>query len=520
MNITHLIAAVLALAGTVLSFFKYVHIFQLNSYKMPEQLKWTRTNPGRLLPHWIAAILAVIALLTHRLPFLIAEAVLLALFLPAVRPPKKAKKPLVMTPRVIRLTVTAMLLALVIWQFSFTAPERIRYCFPALNFCLAPLLPVAANFLNQPAEKGIQNGFIRDAQRMLRESPNLTVIGITGSYGKTSVKYFLHTLLKSHFDVLMTPGSFNTPMGVVRTVREQLRPTHEIFLCEMGARRAGEIKELCDIAEPTYGILTSIGPQHLETFRTIETIIETKFALADAVEAAGKGVCFVNCDNELIRNNLGSRTRTVAYGMQPGCAYWADNLRVTHEGTAFDLHCPDGTVLENLQTSLIGAHNAVNLAGAIGMALHLGVTEQEIRIQLRKLAAPPHRLELKRSGNAVIIDDAYNSNPSGSKAALDALAMFPDCKILITPGMVELGEQQDELNAAFGRQAAAVCDYIFLVGEKQAVPIRRGIEEAGFDMSRVTVTHTVDEAIAQAYAVKTQQRRVILLENDLPDNYL
>ncbi|MBQ3940726.1 MAG: UDP-N-acetylmuramoyl-tripeptide--D-alanyl-D-alanine ligase, partial [Oscillospiraceae bacterium] len=411
-------------------------------------------------------------------------------------------------------------LALVIWQFSFTAPERIRYCFPALTFCLAPLLPVAANFLNQPVERHIQNGFIKDAQRMLRESPNLTVIGITGSYGKTSVKYFLHTLLKSHFDVLMTPGSFNTPMGVVRTVREQLRPTHEIFLCEMGARRAGEIKELCDIAEPTYGILTSIGPQHLETFRTIETIIETKFALADAVEAAGKGVCFVNCDNELIRNNLGSRTRTVAYGMQPDCAYYADNLRVTHEGTAFDLHCPDGSVLEHLQTSLIGAHNAVNLAGAIGMALHLGVTEQEIRIQLRKLTAPPHRLELKRSGNAVIIDDAYNSNPSGSKAALDALAMFPDCKILITPGMVELGEKQNELNAAFGRQAAAVCDYIFLVGEKQAVPIRQGIEEAGFDMSRVTVTHTVDEAIAQAYALRTQQRKVILLENDLPDNYL
>ena len=520
MKICHIIAAVLALCCTALGYVKYIHIFQLHSYKMPEQLKWTWKNPGKLLPHWIALILGLILIFAHNVPMLIIAIVFYLIAALAVKPPKKAKKPLVFTPRVIRMTVTAAILTLLLWQFSFTLPIGLRYAVPAFVFALTPLLPVAANWINRPIEKSIQQGFIRDAQRMLRECPDLKIIGITGSYGKTSVKYFLNTLLKSHFNVLMTPASFNTPMGVVKTVREQLRPTHEIFICEMGARRAGEIKELCDIADPDYGIVTSIGPQHLETFRSINTIIETKFALADAVAQKGKGVCFVNADNEYIRAHSAEHGDNIPYGMSADCAYYADNLSVSHEGTRFDLHTPDGRVLEGLETTLIGAHNAVNLAGAIGMALHLGVTEQEIRMQLRKLTAPPHRLELKQNGAVTIIDDAYNSNPSGSSAALDALEMFPDCKILITPGMVELGALQDTLNTAFGLHAARVCDYIVLVGEKQAEPIRRGIEEGGFDMSRVTVTHTVEEAIAYAYGIQTDKRKVILLENDLPDNYL
>jgi UDP-N-acetylmuramoyl-tripeptide--D-alanyl-D-alanine ligase len=334
------------------------------------------------------------------------------------------------------------------------------------------------------------------------------------------VKYFLNTLLTAKYNVLMTPASFNTPMGVVRTIREQLRPTHEIFICEMGARRNGEIQELCDIAEPDFGILTSVGPQHLETFRTIETIIDTKFALARSVAKKGRGVCFVNADNTYIREHMDLSAGQIPYGTTDDCNYFASDLTVSHEGTRFVMHIKDGGTIEGMQTSLVGMHNAVNLAGAIGMALYLGVTPQQIRVSLAKLTAPPHRLELKRNGAVTILDDAYNANPSGSKAALDALAMFPDCKILVTPGMVELGAEQEQRNEEFGRQAAAVCDYIFLVGERQAVPIRRGIEAAGFDMSRVTVTHTVEEAISGAYAVQHAGRKVILLENDLPDNYL
>ena len=521
MTVLRILAALAALIAAAAGYLKYVHIFQLHSYKMPEQLKWTRLNLGKLVPHLIGLLFAQLGLFLHQEFFLIAETAFFLLSAWAVKPPKKAKKPLVFTARIKRLTATALILSLLMLLFVFIPAENVmRDAMPGLLFFLTPLLPVIANVINQPVEKGIQKHFIHDAQRMLRECPNLTVIGITGSYGKTSVKYFLNTLLTAKYNVLMTPASFNTPMGVVRTIREQLRPTHEIFICEMGARRNGEIQELCDIVDPDLGILTSIGPQHLETFRTIETIIDTKFALARSVAKKGKGVCFVNADNPYIRENMGKIGCCIPYGTTPDCAYAASDMTVTHEGTRFVIRTKDGEVIDSLQTSLVGMHNAVNLAGAIGMALHLGVTPQQIRVSLARIAAPPHRLELKRNGSVTILDDAYNANPSGSKAALDALAMFPDCKILVTPGMVELGAEQELRNTEFGRQAAAVCDYIFLVGEKQAVPIRKGIEEAGFDMSRVTVTRTVEEAISGAYAVQTAGRKVILLENDLPDNYL
>ncbi len=128
---------------------------------------------------------------------------------------------------------------------------------------------------------------MNDARRIVQSMRNLLVIGITGSYGKTSVKHFLHTVLAQQFNVLMTPESFNTPMGVTRTVRSSLSPTHDIFIAEMGAKQTGDIKELCDLAQPKMGIITSIGPQHLETFKTLENVQATKFELVESLPADG-----------------------------------------------------------------------------------------------------------------------------------------------------------------------------------------------------------------------------------------
>ena len=159
---------------------------------------------------------------------------------------------------------------------------------------LMPCLPVVCNFLNSPMEKAVNQHFVNDALSRLRQMPDMKIIGITGSYGKTSVKFYLKTLLEARYSVLMTPESFNTPMGVVRTIREHLRPDHEIFLCEMGARHVGDIKEICDMVHPDWGVITSIGPQHLETFFTMENIVHTKFELADALP--DHGTLFLNGD--------------------------------------------------------------------------------------------------------------------------------------------------------------------------------------------------------------------------------
>ncbi|MCL2332584.1 MAG: UDP-N-acetylmuramoyl-tripeptide--D-alanyl-D-alanine ligase [Actinomycetia bacterium] len=395
-------------------------------------------------------------------------------------------------------------------------PDPLRLEMMALLVALTFLIPLLANALNTPVEHAIRRHYLADAQRVLAASPRLTVIGITGSYGKTSVKHFLTALLQAKYHVLMTPESYNTPMGVVMTIREQLRSTHEIFVCEMGARYEGDIRELCDLVNPTHGVITAIGEQHLETMGSLETITRTKFELAGAV--AGKGMLFLNGDNETIRANLPEGQAYRTYGLSPENDYCAFNIETSQSGTTFSLR-GGGETACGLKTQLIGEHNVVNLAGALALAHYLGVPYDEMRLALRRIAAVPHRLQLIQNAQATIIDDAYNSNPSGCEAALETLALFDGCKILITPGMVELGSEQDARNRVFGEQAAAVCDQVILVGEKQTRAIFAGMTDAGFDPSKIVIAHSFTDAIREAYALTTDQHKVILLENDLPDNY-
>jgi len=338
------------------------------------------------------------------------------------------------------------------------------------------------------------------------------------------MKYFLNTLLNTKYNALMTPESFNTPMDVTITVRGALRSTHEVFICEMGAKFRGEIKELCNIVNPTDGILTAIGPAHLDTQKTIENIIKTKFELAAAVK--NKGMLFLNGDNEIIMKNLPDQ-KYQTYGLNPDNDYYAYDISTTRSGTTFSVSyksCKENgeqKKIENLNTQLIGYHNVLNLVGAIAFSLYMDVGYEEIRHALKKINSPPHRLQLIKNNdnNTIIIDDAYNSNPSGSKAALDALALFDGYKVLITPGMVELGSEQENLNHRFGVQAAAVCDYVILVGEKQTKPIFNGLISADFDQSKIFIANHVKDAINFAYGIQTEKQKILLLENDLPDNY-
>ena len=516
MDFIFILCAILCVVCTSLACLKNLHIFQLNTYRAVEQFKWIKKNYIKLIFHFIGLIFAAIVCLLHNRAGYVLLGVLMLISLPLCMPLKNAKKPIVYTSRMKRLIETSAVVEIAVIVLACFVPAPYKYMCLALLFALAPILPIISNVINMPAEKAVRQYYINDAKKMLAQCPNLIVIGITGSYGKTSVKYYLNSLLKTKYNVLMTPESFNTPMGVVKTIREQLRPTHEIFICEMGAKRVGEIKELCDIVHPTHGILTAVGEQHLETFKSIENIIKTKFELADAV--ADKGVIFLNGDNSFIRDNLPDQ-KYFTYGISDINDYHAENLSVSQSGTEFTF-IGDGETIDGLHTRLIGEHNVVNLAGAIAMAKFLGVPDNQIRIQLNKLTPPPHRLQLSQNGGVTIIDDAYNSNPSGSKAALNTLALFDGYKVLVTPGMIDLGVKQDELNRRFGIYAAEVCDFIILVGEKQAEPIYDGIASTDYDLSKVFVASGIKEAISKAYSLQTDKPKIVLLENDLPDNYL
>ncbi len=463
-----------------------IHMFQQNGYKNRVHAKWINSNRLRC---YIG-------------PF----------------DTTPSKKPLVYTPRVIRLFVTTVLVFAICCIINrFVGSPLTLFIFVLIyTFILGPYLPIISNVINSPVEKHIGKGFIKQAMGKLSQMEDLTVIGITGSYGKTSVKFFLDTLLSSEFEVLTTPESYNTPMGVVKTINNYMKPTHKIFLCEMGARNVGDIKELCDIVHPKHGIITSIGAQHLESFKTQENIIKTKFELANALPE--DGLLFLNYDNEIIREN-NKNERAITYSTVGNGKYNATDIVTSIKGTTFKVTAPDGESAE-YSMRLIGSHNVVNVVGAIAVAHTLGIELEKLKLPVRRLVPVEHRLNMTEKNGVTIIDDAYNSNPAGAKAALDTLSMFDDStKILITPGMVELGEKEDELNEAFGRQAAVSADYILLVGKSQTEAIARGIKEEGFDESRLYIEESFTDAMTRVYSIPGEQHKVLLIENDLPDNY-
>jgi len=549
-----IIYAVIALTATVFLGLREFHMLQLNGYKTPEHSRWMKKNAKRYI---LPAVLFCVQFLLIPLEYhkLAAASLAIALcFFNAIiallnKPGKKFKKPLVYTARMKRMMITFGILIAVFYVIAIinakqfipdsayrndsrylpTMTTSVYISFRTISMIpsfilvgsalyLTPILVPLSNLINKPVEKAVQNWYINDAKRILSECPTLHKVGITGSYGKTSMKFYLDELLNSQYNTLKTPESFNTPMGVTITIRRDLKPTHEYFICEMGARRVHEIKELCGIADPHDGIITSVGPQHLETFGSIENVVNTKFELADHVKAKG-GKIYLNGDNELIRRKAPEYPNAVLYGLQEGNHYRATDISVSDRGTEFTVTAPDGET-KRFSMKLLGEHNVQNVLGAIAYAHGTGISLDKLTLPVKRIAAVPHRLQLlDKGGNMTFIDDAYNSNPSGCRAALNVLGLFDACRILVTPGMVELGAKQEELNFEFGQEAAKACDHIVLVGKNQTVPIYNGIKDAGYDMDNVFVADSLNEALAHVNAYQTDKKKIVLLENDLPDNY-
>ncbi len=498
-----------------------MHFFQLNSYRFDTHTKWMKENTKKYLTHCIFAVLMLICLF-FEISINIKAGVLIALFALSclAEKPKKAKKPLVYTPRVKRMLFTTIILCAVILlvtaHFTIKAHhESITLLAAALLYAFGPALVLVANLINKPMELSINQGYTNDAKKILKACPDLKIIGITGSYGKTSVKYYLTTLLKSKYNVLMTPESYNTPMGVVKTIRGSLKATHEIFVCEMGAKWVGDIKELCDIVHPQHGVITSIGPQHLESFKTLDAVKNTKFELADSLPQGG--MLFLNGDDENISVH-GSNRPYISYAIENDADYKAFDITVSQRGTSFSVRTPEGET-EQFTTKLIGRHNVLNIVGAIAISHKMGIALKDLKGAVRKLEGVPHRLELKESGALTIIDDAYNSNPEGAKMALDTLAMSEGCRVLITPGLVELGQREEEENTALGAYAASRCDYAVIVGGHNRASIAAGLEQGGFDKAKIFPVKTVEEAFSVLQSLSESNKFALLL-NDLPHNYL
>lgn len=507
----------LSCAAFAFSLINRIHMFQLNAYKYVFHAEWIKSNIKVL---FAKALLPFVSLLLCFMPYDFAPltACIPVIIFLLLNLPKKAKKPLVFTARVKRLIFTSFLIFALLSIISFIMISGgVNIFVITLALIFPSYVMLFANLLNRPAENLVRQKYINEAKKKIRSLPNLTVIGITGSYGKTGTKYILEKLLSEKYNVLMTPASYNTTMGVVKVIRENLTPAHEIFICEMGARSVGEIKEICDIVKPKYGIITSIGPCHLETFGSIENIIKTKFELCDALP--DDGIIFLNADNSYIAQKNDITKKAIYYGLESEKAdFSAKIVSLSENGTSFTVSKKDGDGVL-LSSKLLGAHSVTNITGCVAVAKTLGVDKDGLILGAKRIEGAPHRLSLIKGNGFVIIDDSFNSNPSGCKAALDVLSGFEGQKIIITPGMIELGEKQDELNRTFARQITEVCDKIFLVGQKQTKPIYDEITKTEFNMENVAVFDRVEDAINTAKITASTTRNVILIENDLPDNF-
>ena len=499
-----------------------LHILQLENYYIDRYAVWMKRYLNKILN-----IKTIILLLIPTILFIINNEmtvkiglileIFILLYLIFIFEKKKEKKPFVVTARIKRVYTTYLILfaILVICANIF----KFRYVMVIANLCtmVAYTFVYIVTLINRPIEKGIRRGFCQKAKNKLKEVTGLKVIGITGSYGKTSTKYIVNTILSQKYNTLMTPESYNTTMGVVRTINEKLTSMHQLFVCEMGAKYIGDIKEITDIVDPTYGILTAIGPQHLDTFKSLDNVKKTKLELIDSLP--NDGIAFVNWEDENIRNSKITKNM-VKFGLSKDADYYAKNINITERGSSFDVVIPNKNSI-NVKTKLLGNLNILNIVGAVAIADKLGLTEDEIKMGVKYIRPVTHRLELKQNPNgSIIIDDAYNSNIKGAKMALEVLKSFEHKKrILITPGIVELGDKTIEINKELGRKAAESSDFIILVGANQTVPIYNGIREKEYPESCVYIAQNLQDALNKMNSIITKDS-VVLLENDLPDNYL
>ena len=381
----------------------------------------------------------------------------------------------------------------------------------AVTPALVPLvLPLAALILS-PFEKRNNRRYVLAASERLQSVPHR--IGITGSYGKTSVKVILERLLSEKYDTFATPANYNTPLGIAKSVQMMGKHT-EIFLSEMGARRIGDISELTETVRPTSGIITGIAPQHLETFGSIENVMKEKEKLALAVP---NGTVYYNLSDERVRALYDRRIdQKVGVGYDNADAVISDVV-VTLQGTTFRLLYGDLEL--ELVISLLGRAAAENFALAAVVAIDLGVEAEMIRSVAESLPVIPHRLEVVRQGGLTILDDSYNINPVGAAAALETLSELPALRrVVYTSGMVELGAESFALNAAYGRQIAKVCDVAIVQSSVYGDAVVRGIEEAGKAVRILRVSDTAEATSLFPSVVGSGD--VLLITSDLPRDYL
>lgn len=535
--LTFWLILVISVLNAVLMLFvgyKFLQVLQLSGYKTKDYWAWMKSNKYKDWAKLVmlsflssAALLVTNVLLEQIIVYkIMTYAGLLFYFLfcfiyifNVYNAPQKT--PLKYTHRMTRLCVILSIVVFVVTFFVMTASELF---IPYFEFGAVGLIPLflpliiqLSHWIITPFEVYNSNRYVRLAKKELAKHKDIKVIGITGSFGKTSVKNILTVFLSEKYKVCATPHSYNTPLGLSKTILGQLKEDDEILICEMGAKHIGDIKYLSDMVKPEIAVVTGIGNQHLLTFGSVENLKNTKFELIEGLGEKGKA--YFNLDSKP-NYELFSRAKCEKYGTtlesENGEVFISD-VEVCERGSSFDLHFGSESI--RCTTTLLGRHSISNILLCASVAKDLGVSLYELQSAISKLVPSAHRLALVPSGNSlIVIDDAYNGSVEGARAALDTISQFTTKKIVITPGLVELGKEEFNCNFEFGKQMAKVCDYVIINGVVNYEALSSGLEFGGFDKSKILRAGSVKQAIEVMQKIASAGD-VVLFENDLPDNY-
>ena len=531
MNINEVMPVVILLVGVLSGIFvvkRILHMFQQNRYEQKRYIAWLwqqqKLRYTNIIFLLVGAIfwMAVFHLLEEggwlQIVIIITSS-FIVFFWDFLKERRQIYiKPLIYTPRVKRqIAVFYVLSAISLVIIYLFLPFKFWFLY-FVSLRVFPWISIIfVHWVTLPIEWGIKRHYLSLAKGILKTYPKLIKIGITGSYGKTSSKNILQNILSEKYYTLMTPASFNTPMGITITIRTLLKPIHEVFIAEMGADKVGEINYLTKFVRPKYGVVTSVGPQHLNTFKNINNIITEKMKMVENLPVDGVG--FINWDNEYIRSyTIRNTCKVVTFGIREEAVdYRAIDIEYGPYGSTFKIITREKDII-GFQTRLLGEHNVMNILSAVAVAREMGITWQQLQYAVRNVNFIEHRLELKRINGFSFIDNGFNSNPAGAKTSLDVLEKMPGKRYVITPGMIDLGEQQQEANFEFGKYMLGKVDWVLLIGAVQSDEIRKGLEEVGFNMKRVLTFKTVMEAFSYIYQ-NASVEDTILIENDLPDAF-
>jgi len=516
-----LISIITYIMYTILKYRKAYYSLQQNTYNLNNRyVNWMNKNNKKMYSTYellILGILLIFSLFINNLGIIVFILYTLSFYLELTKIKKEQKKKkFVVTKRVGRLILTTFLifvLLIVLIGINYNPKYQIYnyltlFVFGYLSYIIAHIV----NIINKPIEKIVYYYYTNKTKKKLNEMKNLKVIGITGSYGKTSSKNILHAILETNFNSYPTPKSFNTPYGLMNAVNNGLDKFTEVFIAEMGATKINDINTLCNLVHPKYGIITTIGVAHLESFKSEENVIKGKFELIESLPIDGVGILNMD-DKKQVSYKIKNKCKIIWIGIENKNAdYVAYNIKLSDKGTSFDLKINNKKY--SFETVLLGKHNIYNILSSIALGIELGVSADKLSKAIKSLRPIEHRLELKKLGNMNIIDDAFNSNPVGSKMALEVLDMMPGKKVIITPGMIELGDKEYEYNYKFGQYISEVADEVILIGEKQTKPIYEGIISKKYNKKKIHILNNVKEAFPLAQSLKADY---VLVENDLPD---